>query len=168
MAKQSTGILVYRRGKNGVEVFLTHPAGPFWAKKDTWSIPKGELDDGEDHLVAARREFIEETSLEPPEGEYIELGEAKQGSSKVNHIWAIEGDLDPAKFVCTSTFTLEWPPKSGNIQEFPENDRAAWFDIATSKQKLFKAQVEFIDRLIQKLSLDEETVTAEAAQQTLL
>jgi predicted NUDIX family NTP pyrophosphohydrolase len=166
--KQSAGILVYRKSKDGIEVFLTHPAGPFWAKKDTWSIPKGELDDGEDHLAAARREFVEETGMEPPAGDYVKLGDIKQGSNKINYIWAVEGDLDPAKFVCESTFTIEWPPNSGRMQEFPENDRAAWFDLESAKRKLFKAQAPFIDRLAEHLGAEiKQSTSGPTSQQSL-
>lgn len=147
--KQSAGILVFRR-RSRIEVFLVHPDGPFWGKKDFWSIPKGELHDSEDYLSAARREFVEETGLNPPEGKTIELGWSKQ-SSKTDYIWAVEGDVDLAKFKCVSIVKLEWPPKSGQIMEFPEVDRARWFDLATAKKKVFKSQAVFIDRLAEEL-----------------
>ncbi len=147
---------MFRRQANGVEVFLVHPGGPFWGKKDVWSIPKGELDGEEDHLQAAKREFGEETGLKLPVGKLISLGEGKQ-PGKINYIWAVEGDLDVNAFHCSSTFAMDWPPNSGQQQEFPENDRAAWMNMATAKQKLFQAQTIFIDRLAEHLgtTLDE-------------
>lgn len=153
--------MVYRRLNGLVEVLLVHPGGPFWSKKDTWSIPKGETEQNEDLQSAAKREFKEEVGLEPPKGSLYELGQSKQGSGKINHIWAVEGDLDINKFVCTSTFTIEWPPKSGVQQVFPENDRAAWHSLGDAKQKLFKAQHLFIDRLATQLNVD--LLKAEAA-----
>ena len=151
MSKVSAGILLFRRSNNKLEVLIAHPAGPLWAHKDKWLLTKGEVEAGEDHLQAAKREFKEETGSEPPEGEFIDLGEAK-GGSKINHIWAIEGDFDTSTFTC-NTFTMEWPPKSGKIQEFPECDRAEWFDLPTAKEKLFKTQNVFIDRLAEHLGL---------------
>lgn len=166
---QSAGILVYRLKDGKPEVFLAHPAGPFWAHKDTWSIPKGELDDGEDHLKAARREFEEEIGMALPEGELIDLGSIKQNSRKTNYIWALEGDLDPAKFHCSSMFTIEWPPKSGTQQEFPENDRAEWFSLEEAKQKLFKNQLGFLDRLAEHLGVEvaDTDTDSTAPQQSL-
>lgn len=157
--KQSAGILLYRVKNGEAEVLLTHPGGPFWGKKDVWSIPKGEVDEGEDLLAAAGREFGEETGFAVPDGELIELGSAKQNSSKINHIWAVVGDADPSKFVCRSTFEMEWPPHSGTRQNFVENDRAAWFSPPVARQKLFKNQAVFIDRLAKHLSqnLDDPT-----------
>ncbi|HET7320211.1 MAG TPA: NUDIX domain-containing protein [Candidatus Saccharimonadales bacterium] len=150
--KQAAGILLYKHEAGKVKVLLVHPAGPLWAHKDKWLLTKGEVDDADEgHLEAAKREFEEETGSPPPEGEYIDLGEAK-GGSKLNHIWALEGDLDTNTFHC-NTFTMEWPPKSGNIQEYPECDRAEWFDLPTAKQKLFKTQNVFIDRLAEHLGL---------------
>jgi predicted NUDIX family NTP pyrophosphohydrolase len=151
MPKQSAGILVFRRSSKAVEVLLVHPAGPIWGYKDVWSIPKGELDGDEDHLTAARREFLEELSMPPPDGELIELGQSRQSSGKVNFIWAIEGDLDLTNFA-SNTFTMVWPPRSGITAEFPENDRAEWFDIATAKQKVFPDQIVFFDRLAAHLN----------------
>ncbi|HTB48789.1 MAG TPA: NUDIX domain-containing protein [Verrucomicrobiae bacterium] len=164
MSKQSAGILVFRGNPRSVEVLLVHPAGPFWAKKDTWSIPKGELDEGEDHLAAAFREFEEELGMLPPAGELLELGSMKQSGGKTNYIWAVEGEFN-VKLFKGNTFTMEWPPKSGQQQEFPENDRAAWFDLATAKRKLFKAQIVFIDRLAERLKIE---MTPEPEQQSLL
>jgi len=166
--KQSAGILVYRKKGSGVEVLLAHPGGPFWAKKDVWSIPKGELGDGEEALAAARREFEEELGVLPPHGDVIELGTTKQ-PGKINHIWAVEGDLDISKFQFGSLVKLQWPPRSGEYIEFPENDKAAWFDLAKAKTKLFKAQVDFIDRLVEKLGLTiSEIDNKPPDQQTLL
>ena len=150
MSKQSAGLLVYRSSKNGYEVLLVHPGGPFWAKKDSWSIPKGELGEGEGHIATAYREFEEETGLQPPTGPPLELGSAKQNSDKINYVWAVAGDLDVSS-IKSNTFTMEWPPKSGIQQEFSEVDRAAWFDLVTAKRKLFQAQSVFIDRLAELL-----------------
>ncbi len=145
--KISAGLLVYRRGDERLEVLLTHPGGPFWAGKDTWSIPKGEVESGETKQDAMKREFCEETGFEVPVGELLNLGQAKQGKDKINYIWAVAGDTDLSRFKCRSTFTLEWPPKSNKLLEFPENDRAAWFSIEMAKEKLFKYQIVFVDRL---------------------
>ncbi len=161
--KQSAGILIFRR-KEGVEVFLVHPDGPFWGKKDFWSIPKGELCDNEDHLSAARREFKEETSIEPPAGKMIELGLSKL-SGKTDYIWAVEGNIDLAEFRCTSMVSLEWPPKSGKVMEFPEVDRARWFNLATARKKVFKSQTVFIDRLAEEL---QATIAPEPQQTKLI
>jgi predicted NUDIX family NTP pyrophosphohydrolase len=156
MAKQSAGILLYRRAKSGYEVLLIHPGGPFWAKKDlgAWSIPKGEFD-GEDALEAAKREFGEETGLTAPAGEYTLLGEAKQPSGKLVRVFALEADVNLERFH-SNMFTMEWPPKSGQQQEFPEADRAAWYTLSAAKRKLVKGQVVFIDRLAEKLGLTPE------------
>jgi len=151
--KRSAGILVFRRSDASVELLLAHPGGPIWGKRDVWSIPKGELDENEQLEAAARREFEEEIGLAVPAGELIDLGSAKQSGGKTNFVWAVEGDIDLAKFSC-NTFTMEWPPKSGQFQEFPENDRAAWFAPELAVQKLFPAQVVFIERLAEKLGLD--------------
>jgi predicted NUDIX family NTP pyrophosphohydrolase len=151
--KQSGGILVYRRRGNTVEVLLAHPGGPFWAKKNAWSIPKGELEGDEDHKKAAEREFEEELGVKPPTGEWLDLGTTKL-SGKTNYIWAVEGDIDLKTLRFGSMVKMEWPPKSGEQIEFPENDRAKWFDLVTSKTKLFKNQQEFIDRLADKLGVN--------------
>ncbi|GAA4532471.1 NUDIX domain-containing protein [Amycolatopsis samaneae] len=146
-AKRSAGILLHRRRDGEVEVLLGHMGGPFWAKKDAaaWSLPKGELDPDEAPGAAARREFTEELGLPAPEGEYRELGEVRQ-SGKVVTAWAVEGDLDPADVV-PGTFELEWPPRSGRIQEFPEVDRAEWFTLEVAREKLVAGQRPFLDRL---------------------
>ena len=133
MIKQSAGLLVFRRLNDGLELLLVHPAGPIYGHKDKWSIPKGELDDGEDHLSAAYREFFEEVGIQPPAGDLIELGHSKQINGKLNYIWAIESDLDISNFSC-NTFTMEWPPRSGMVQEFLENDRAACHVTGRRKQ----------------------------------
>jgi predicted NUDIX family NTP pyrophosphohydrolase len=145
--KQSAGILLYRRGSRGLEVLLAHPGGPYWKRKDAgaWSIPKGECGDGEEPLAAALREFEEETGIKL-EGELEPLGEVKQAGGKIVRAWTIERDCNPTQ-IHSNTFSLEWPPKSGKIQEFPEIDRFEWFPIAEARQKLVNAQTAFLDRL---------------------
>src|SRR5690349_18055043 len=147
MARTSAGILLYRRGSKGTEVFLVHPGGPLWAKKDAaaWSIPKGEFAENEDPLAAARREFAEETGF-TLEGEFVKLEPVRQRASKIVHAWAIEGHVDAAH-VTSNTFTMEWPPKSGRQAEFPEVDRAEWFPIDLAREKLTKGQVSLLDQL---------------------
>jgi predicted NUDIX family NTP pyrophosphohydrolase len=127
--------------------------GPFWARKDerAWSIPKGEHPDAEDALAAARREFAEETGTPPPDGPTLDLGEVRQSGGKRVTAWAVEGDLDLAS-VKSNTFLLEWPPRSGRRQEFPEIDRAGWFDLDTARRKIVKGQVALVDRLEERLS----------------
>jgi len=147
--KRSAGILLHRGDAGAREVLLVHPGGPFWAKRDdgAWSIPKGEYADGEDPRAAARREFEEELgSPLPHDAELCELGEVKQKNAKVVMAWAVEGDLD-ATAARSNTFELEWPPRSGRRQEFPEIDRAEWFAVARAREKLLPAQVAFLDRL---------------------
>jgi predicted NUDIX family NTP pyrophosphohydrolase len=148
--KQSAGLLIYRRLHGKLEVFLVHPGGPFWSRKDrhAWSIPKGEYDDGEAPLEAAKRECREETGF-AVEGTFQDLGTVRQ-SGKVVRAWACAGDYDPEALV-SNTFTLTWPPGSGKEQEFPEVDRAAWFPLATARQKIHKSQEIFLDRLEQLL-----------------
>ncbi len=143
----SAGLLLYRRGPGGLEVFLAHPGGPFWAKRDegAWSIPKGLVNDGEDPLAAARREFAEETGLRP-DGPFRPLGSVRQKAGKTVHAWACEGDADPAR-VTSNVMSAEWPKGSGRWLTFPEVDRCGWFDPPTAKAKLNPAQAEFIDRL---------------------
>ena len=146
---QSAGILLYRRRATGAEVLLVHPGGPFWAKRDdgAWSIPKGEYADGEDPLAAARREFEEELgSALPGDAELRALGEVRQKNGKRVAAWAAEGDLD-ASAARSNTFEMEWPPRSGRRQEFPEIDRAEWFTLAQAREKLLPAQAAFLDRL---------------------
>ena len=151
MAKQSAGILLYRRRNDDLEVFLVHPGGPFWVNKDdhAWSVPKGEPLPDEDLLEAAKREFEEETGF-TVNGSFLDLGTSKQPGGKYVHVWAIEGDCDPAD-VKSNPFSMEWPPKSGKTQSFPEIDRAAWFRHKTAKEKLHKGQVQFVDRLLERI-----------------
>ena len=146
--KKSAGLLLYRVRDGELEVFIAHMGGPYWANKDegAWSIVKGEYEDGEEPLAAARREFLEETGSSPPDGPTVELGEVRQSSGKRIVAWAIEGDFDPGGVV-SNTFSIEWPPRSGRQQQFPEIDRAAWFDTTTAREKLVKGQVPFIDAL---------------------
>jgi len=144
-AKRSAGILLYRAH----EVLLVHPGGPFWARKDAgaWSIPKGEYEEGEDPRSAALREFAEELGSPLPAGtELVELGTVKQKSGKVITAYAARGDLDPDA-IRSNTFTTEWPPRSGRMQEFPEVDRAGWFGLDEAREKLNPAQAAFVDRL---------------------
>jgi predicted NUDIX family NTP pyrophosphohydrolase len=149
MPRRSAGILLHRNGPEGREVLLVHPGGPFWAKRDAaaWSIPKGEYDDGEEPRAAALREFEEElgSALEHA-GELVELGEVRQRNRKRVIVWAAEGDLD-TNAVRSNTFEMEWPPRSGRTQEFPEIDRAGWFTLARAREKLIEAQRAFLDRL---------------------
>jgi predicted NUDIX family NTP pyrophosphohydrolase len=146
--RTSAGILLWRRGDDGPDVLLGHMGGPFWAKKDdgAWSIPKGEYGPGEDPLVVARREFQEELGTPVPAADFVLLGELRTTSSKVLTVWAAEGDLDAGTCV-SNTFELEWPPRSGRMQEFPEIDRAAWFSVEEARTKLGKGQVGFLERL---------------------
>ena len=147
MPKTSAGLLMYRRQEGSLQVFLVHPGGPFWAKKDegVWSIPKGEIRAGEDLLDVAKREFQEETGLEAA-GPFMALSPIKQKSGKVVHAWAFEGDCDPAT-ITSNIFTMEWPPKSGQQLEFPEVDRAEFFDIPTATRKINPAQIALLDEL---------------------
>jgi predicted NUDIX family NTP pyrophosphohydrolase len=144
-------VLLYRRAADGVEVLIGHMGGPFWAKKDAggWSIPKGEYGDGEDPFAVAQREFEEELGSPVPASEFVELGQVKT-SGKVLTVWAAEGDLD-ADASTSNTFLLEWPPRSGRLQEFPEIDRAAWVGVDTAREKLVKGQLPFLDRLLAAL-----------------
>lgn len=148
---RSAGLLVYRRRSGTIEVFLGHVGGPLWARREpSWSIPKGEPGDGEDLLDAARREFTEETGLAVPVGEWLPLGEWRQPNAKVVTAWAVEGDLD-ADAAVSNTFTMEWPPRSGQLQEFPELDRFAWVDLETAPGLLIGGQAEFLTRLLAAL-----------------
>jgi predicted NUDIX family NTP pyrophosphohydrolase len=149
MPKKSAGLLMYRRRRGVLEVFLVHPGGPFWQKKDagSWSIPKGEYMPGEDPLEVAQREFQEETSFKAS-GEFIPLTPRKQPSGKIISAWAFEGDCD-ASAIKSNTFLMEWPPRSGRQQEFPEVDRADWFPISAAKEKIIKGQSGFLEELIQ-------------------
>lgn len=142
---------MYRRGENGVEVFLVHPGGPYWENKDlaSWTIPKGEYVDGEEALDAARREFGEETGF-VAEGKFVELGSVRQAGGKIETAWALEGDCDAAKLV-SNTCEIEWPPRTGRMIEIPEVDRGGWFTIAEAREKMFEAQREFLGRLERQL-----------------
>jgi predicted NUDIX family NTP pyrophosphohydrolase len=153
MVQYSAGLLMFRRAAERAEVLLVHPGGPFWAKKDdgAWSIPKGLHEDGEDALAAAQREFAEETG-QLPEGEFIALGTFRQPSGKRISAWAFEGAFDLASFK-SNMFTMEWPPRSGQIREFPEADRAAWFAPHAAMVKVTKGQRPIIEALIEKLGL---------------
>ena len=147
MPRISAGLLMYRNRQGKIEALLVHPGGPFWKNKDegAWTIPKGELDSGEDALDAACREFREETGIEPS-GPYLPLGHIQQKSGKVVHAWAFEGDCDPAQ-IRSNSFEMEWPPKSGRVQSFPEVDRAAFFGMDDARRKINPAQVEFLAAL---------------------
>ena len=148
MPRTSAGILLFRKHDAAIEVLLAHMGGPRWQRRDdgAWSIPKGEYTPPEAALDAARREFAEELGLPAPAGELVSLGDAKQASGKIVTVWAVEGELDPTAIV-PGTFRLEWPPRSGTLQEFPEIDRVAWFDMATARRKLVTGQRPFLDRL---------------------
>jgi predicted NUDIX family NTP pyrophosphohydrolase len=151
MAKMSAGLLMYRRRDGDLAVFLVHPGGPFWAKKDmgAWSIPKGEYSEGEEPLETARREFLEETGF-TPEGDFIELGSVKQSGGKVVSVWTVEGDCDPSKLI-SNLCEIEWPPRSGRLIEIPEVDRGEWFSLEAAKERILKSQAPFLDMLLQKL-----------------
>jgi predicted NUDIX family NTP pyrophosphohydrolase len=148
MKKKSAGILMYKRSGNELLLLLVHPGGPLWAKKDmgAWSIPKGEYKEGEEPLTAAKREFCEELGA-PPSGEFWELGALVRPGRKEIIAWAVEADF-PVATLKSNTFELEWPPKSGQKKQFPEVDRAAWFNPTEARQKILAGQVEFIDRLL--------------------
>jgi predicted NUDIX family NTP pyrophosphohydrolase len=148
MAARSAGILLHRQGIGGTEVLLVHPGGPFWARKDVgaWSIPKGEVDEGEDPRACALREFAEETGTRLPETALDDLGSVRLKSGKLVLAYAVAGDLDAAA-VRSNTFELEWPPRSGRRQQFPEIDRAEWFGLDDARAKLNPAQAELVDRL---------------------
>jgi predicted NUDIX family NTP pyrophosphohydrolase len=141
-------MLLYRKRDPTLEVLLVHPGGPLWGRRDlgAWSLPKGEYESGEDPLSAARREFAEELGLTPPDGQLYELGEVRQKSGKRVSAWAVEGDFDPER-LASNTFALEWPPRSGRMQEFPEVDRAAWFTLEQARERINPAQVALLDRL---------------------
>lgn len=156
MPKQSAGLLLYRRNDQKLEVFLVHPGGPFWAKKDhgAWSIPKGEYSAGEEPLAAARREFQEETGF-AIEGDFVELGTIRQAGGKLVSAWAVEGDCDPAAL--TSNLTqIQWPPRSGKTIEIPEVDRGAWFSFNEAQNRILQSQTPFLDRLVEKLGANLE------------
>ena len=147
MPKHSAGLLLYRRRRDGVEVFLVHPGGPYWARKDdgAWSIPKGELDADEEPLAAAIREFQEETGF-VVDGPFTALPPVRQPGGKVVTAFAAEADVDPSALV-SGTFRLEWPPRSGGFQDVPEVDRAAWFPLPQARTKLLRGQLPLLDHL---------------------
>jgi predicted NUDIX family NTP pyrophosphohydrolase len=146
--KRSAGLLLFRRGEDGLEVLLGHMGGPFFARRDAgaWTVPKGEYEPDEPAWEAARREFQEELGLPPPDGEGIPLGEVRQTNGKIVTAWAVEADLDPVT-VDPGTFRMEWPPRSGRIQEFPELDRVEWVGLERARDVIVKAQAAFLDRL---------------------
>ncbi|MDQ3206975.1 MAG: NUDIX domain-containing protein [Gemmatimonadota bacterium] len=148
----SAGLLLYRRALGKPEIFLAHPGGPFWLKRDdgAWTIPKGVAEEGEDLLAAACREFQEETGIHPV-GPFLSLGSIRQKAGKQVHAWAWEGDADPAR-ITSNTMQTEWPRGSGRVLTFPEVDRCAWFQPQAARRKINPAQVEFIDRLERALS----------------
>ncbi len=147
MAKLSAGLLLYRRRQAALEVLLVHPGGPFWAKKDegAWTIPKGEAAAGEELLACAKREFAEETGL-AASGSFTPLAPVRQAGGKRVHAWAVEGELDPAA-VRSNSFSLEWPPRSGRMRDFPEIDRAQWFELAEARRKINPGQLPLLDAL---------------------
>jgi predicted NUDIX family NTP pyrophosphohydrolase len=146
--KRSAGILLFKRGADGLRVLLAHPGGPFWRGRDrsSWSIPKGEYGEGEDARAVALREFAEETGVRPPAGDLIPLGEVRQAGGKVVTAWALEGEIDPETIV-SNTFEMVWPLKSGRRETFPEIDRAGWFTIAEAEDKIIDGQRPFLQRL---------------------
>jgi predicted NUDIX family NTP pyrophosphohydrolase len=154
---RSAGILLFRRVDEEIEFLLVHPGGPFWAKKDAgaWSIPKGQIEDEEEPRACAIRELREELGAAPEldSEQLIELGSIRQRAGKMVEAWAAEADFDPAS-LASNTFAMEWPPRSGKQQEFPEVDRAGWFDLETAREKILPAQGEFLDRLLERLGLD--------------
>ena len=152
MARTSAGVLLHRRGPDGVEVLIGHMGGPFWARKDdgAWSIPKGEHGPDEDSFAVALREFQEETGSPVPASDFLPLGPVRQSGGKVLTVWAAEGDLD-ADATASNTFELEWPPRSGRVQQFPEIDRTAWVAVDVARTKLVTGQVPLLDRLLERL-----------------
>jgi predicted NUDIX family NTP pyrophosphohydrolase len=158
LPRRSAGLLLFRRRGSeqgteaGVEVMLVHMGGPFWARKDegAWSIPKGEYGDDEEPLAVARREFEEEIGRPPPAGPLLELGEVRQSGGKVVAAWALEADVEVSE-IESNTFEIEWPPRSGRMREFPEVDRADWFDLDTARTKLVRAQGGLLDALLERL-----------------
>ena len=151
----SAGLLLYRHGDGGLEVLLVHPGGPVWARRDlgAWSVPKGEYVEGEEEpLAAARREFAEELGTPPPEGETTDLGEVRQKSGKRVRAWGIAGEL-VAERITSNTFAMQWPPRSGRMQEFPEVDRAEWFPVAEARERINPAQAAFLDRLAEAVGV---------------
>lgn len=155
MIARSAGLLVFRRTAGDTEVLLGHMGGPFWAAKDAgaWTVPKGLVEDGEDPLAAARREFVEELGLPVPAGELFALGEVRASRGKIATVWAVEGDLDPGA-IDPGTFELEWPPRSGRTERFPEIDRAGWFTCDDAAERIVAGQRELLTRLATALGAD--------------
>ncbi|MEO5890929.1 MAG: NUDIX domain-containing protein [Ferruginibacter sp.] len=151
MTKKSAGILLYRQKNKSIEIFLVHPGGPFWRNKDlgAWSIPKGEFGENEQPLAAAQRELEEETGLKYS-GPFLELTAIKQKGGKLVYAWAAEKDIDPGE-IKSNTFQMEWPPRSGEMKDFPEIDKGAWFSISEAKQKINIFQSSFIEELVAHL-----------------
>jgi len=160
MTKLSAGFLMFRRSGEKIEVLLVHPGGPFWAKKDlaTWSLPKGEYDEGEDPFAAAAREFEEETGIHP-DGQFVSLGQIRQPSGKLVTAWAFEGECDCTK-IKSNLFSMEWPKGSGRMQEFPEIDRGEFFTLPIAQRKILKGQIGFLERLAEQFG---QKVVSEAA-----
>jgi len=152
MAKKSAGVLIYRMNEGILEVFLVHPGGPFWGKKDAgaWSIPKGEFAHDEEPLAAACREFKEEVGVSV-QGDFFPLGSVRQSGGKTVYAWAIEHNLDSSR-IRSTTFSMEWPPRSGKHREFPEVDRAAWFPAEMAREKMVKGQWKLVERLREKIN----------------
>ncbi|MFE9628286.1 NUDIX domain-containing protein [Streptomyces sp. NPDC006527] len=146
--RRSAGLLLFRHTDDGLEVLLAHMGGPFFARKDAgaWTVPKGEYESDEPAWEAARREFREELGVAPPDGEAIPLGEVRQTNGKIVTAWAVEADLDPVS-IEPGTFVMEWPPRSGRTQEFPEVDRVAWYGLDRAREVIVRAQAAFLDRL---------------------
>lgn len=165
MPAVSAGLLLYRRKNGRLEFLLAHNGGPFFKNKDKgfWTIPKGMIEENEDELTAAKREFKEETGHEAPDGDYQPIGTVKQKNNKIVHAWAVEADFDASK-IKSNTFETEWPPRSGRMQTFPEMDRVGWFSASQAKEKANEAQRAFIDRVIELLGGN----TGEAEQTSLL
>lgn len=151
--RNSAGLLMYRMRNRQLEMLIVHPGGPFWAKKDAgaWFVPKGEIEDGEDELAAAQREFQEETSIAPA-GPFLDLGEVTHKSRKRVRAWAFAGDCDPAAIV-SNTFSMEWPPRSGRMRSFPEVDKAEFVAASTAREKLNPAEFTFVERLQKMLKI---------------
>jgi predicted NUDIX family NTP pyrophosphohydrolase len=155
MPKRSAGLLPYRLAGDGdVEVFLVHPGGPLWASRDqhAWSVVKGEYDEEDEPALTAEREFQEELGVPPPPGLWVDLGQIKQAGGKLVQVWAIEAPQFNVEVVVSNTFAMEWPPKSGGRQSFPEVDRAEWMSSAAARRRLVKGQVSFLDRLIEQMT----------------
>ena len=165
--RTSVGVLLWRRRNGPLEVLLAHPGGPLWGRRDLghWTIPKGEMEPGEELVDVARREFAEETGHAVPDKPLLELGQVTLKSGKLVLAWAVEGDLDPSNAV-SDTFDMEWPPRSGVVQAFPEIDRVEWFDLDVARRKLNAAQVPFLDRLQAAVGTIRDGRRFESAQET--